>query len=68
MNRPAPKRTFAARTELLGPAEQAGRIESSSLISEKAADAIADITKRLNRLIPLLAERSRADDGYRVID
>ena len=68
MNRPAPKRTFAARTELLGPAEQAGRIESSSLISEKAADAIADITKRLNRLIPLLAERSRTDDGYRVVD
>ena len=38
------------------------------VLSAKAIDALTDIVKRSNRLIRLLSEKSRADDGYQVID
>ena len=38
------------------------------VLSAKAIGALTDIVKRSNRLIRLLSEKSRADDGYQVID
>jgi polyhydroxyalkanoate synthase len=68
MNRPTPTASFTPRTGLPVVSGQTELLQSSGLLSEKAVDALADIAKRMNRLIPLLAERSRTDDGYRVID
>jgi len=38
------------------------------IFSARAIDALADIAKRSNRLVHLLVEKSKTDDGYQVID
>lgn len=44
------------------------RNAADGILSAKTMDALADIGKRMNRLIPLFAEKTRTDDGYKVID
>ena len=48
--------------------KRAGGAAINGILSAKSIDAFADIAKRIDRLIPLFAEKSRSDDGYRVID
>jgi len=68
MNRPAPKASFTSRIGLPAVSDQADQLQSFGMLSERAVDALAGITTRLTRVIPLLAERTRNDDGYQVID